>query len=165
MEAKPRFSKRAVLLTILVICVIGAVCVIYYLSTQEKESPGLKYATEGVVLTEEGDFETVLEPNMIALEFKNDAFSQDGQTFVCYLGNSELNERDMFIAIYADAELTDELYVSDMLRPGNAFNEIKLNRKLDEGDHRVYVAMTQMEDPETMHAQTIYTMDFHVLTD
>lgn len=131
---------------------------------KEEEGPGLKYAAEGVVLLEDDEgIYAELEPNAIALEFKNDAFSNDGKTFACYLGNSALNEYDMYVAIYADAEMTDMLYMSGLVPPGSGFKEITLDKELEEGDHRVYVAFTQMLNPETIHAQTIYTMDFHVI--
>lgn len=133
---------------------------------QEEESTGLKYETQGVmILEDDGGIYDVLEPNSVALEFKNDAYSNDGKTFVCYLGNSSLNERDMFIAIYADSALTEELYVSGLVPPGSGFEEITLDQELEEGDHRVYIVFTQMDDPETIHGQTVYTMDFHVILD
>lgn len=134
---------------------------------QEEESTGLKYETQGVVILEDdgSGIYDVLEPNSIALEFKNDAYSNDGKTFACYLGNSALNEYDMYVAVYADAELTNLLYLSGLVPPGSGFEEITLDQELPEGDHRVYIAFTQMEDPETIHAQTVYTMDFHVILD
>lgn len=132
----------------------------------EAEEPGLKYAAEGVVVLEDdGGIYDVLEPNAIALEFKNDAYSSDGKTFACYLGNSALNEYDMYVAIYGDSALTEQLYVSGLVPPGSGFEEITLDKELPEGDHRVYIAFTQMENPETIHGQTIYTMDFHVVPD
>lgn len=137
------------------------------LSPAEEESTGLQYAAEGVmVLDDDGSgIYDVLEPNSIALEFKNDAFSNDGKTFACYLGNSALNEHDMCVGIYSDPELTDQLYLSGLVRPGSGLESITLDKELSEGDHRVYIAFTQMEDPKTIHAQTIYTMDFHVILD
>jgi len=71
----------------------------------------------------------------------------------------------MYVAIYADAELTDMLYMSGLVPPGSGFEEITLDKELEEGDHRVYIAFTQMEYPKTIHAQTVYTMDFHVILD
>lgn len=132
----------------------------------KEEDSGLKYAAEGVmILEDDGGIYDELEPNAIALEFKNDAFSNDGKTFACYLGNSALNEYDMYVAIYSDAELTDLLYMSGLVPPGSGFKEITLDKELEEGDHRVYIAFTQMLDPDTIHAQTVYTMDFHVILD
>ena len=159
---------------IAVLCVCAAILIVAVLSftgvlnpakqEMEIDDNAVPYA-EGVVLLEDDGVYDVLEPNAIALEFKNDAYSKDGQTFACYLGNSALNEYDMYVAIYANAELTDELYVSGLVPPGSGFKEVTLDKALDEGDHRVYVAFTQMEDPKTIHAQTIYTMDFHVVPD
>jgi hypothetical protein len=100
-----------------------------------------------------------------ALEYKNGAYSEDGVNFSCYIANAASNEYDMFICVYADAALTDELYVSQLLRPGTAFDQITLNRKLEPGVHRVYVPHTQIaiEDGEqTIMAQNTVTMDFIV---
>lgn len=148
-----------------VIATGGALYATGVIGPQEEET-GLKYAAEGVVILDDSDgIYDVLEPSSIALEFKNDAYSNDGKTFTCYLGNSALNEYDMYVAIYADAALTDLLHMSGLVPPGSGFEEITLDKELSEGDHRVYIAFTQMEDPNTIHAQTIFTMDFHVILD
>lgn len=137
------------------------------------ESSGLKlgYATEGVTVVEDGDALQKAVDEMyakaaedgVALEYRNDASSTDGITFDLYLANSKSNKYDMFIDIYADAALTDELYLSDLLAPGMAFSTLTLDRALESGTHRVYVVHTQVEDDwETVHAQVIITMDFTV---
>jgi hypothetical protein len=100
------------------------------------------------------------------LEYKNGAYSTDGVNFDCYIANASSNQYDMFISIYADAELTDELFVSQLLRPGSAFDHVTLNRQLDIGRHRVYVPHTQVtvEDGQQVIAgQITVTMDFSVL--
>lgn len=162
-EKKSGVKNRKTLIVgiIVVVAVIGVIAAVLL----NREDDGLKYAINGVTLLDDSGVYDTLEPGSVALEFKNDAYSQDGKTFVCYLGNSALNTYDMYVAIYADAELTDELCVTDMVPPGSGFEELTLNRALPEGDHRVYVAFTQMEDPRTIHGQTIYTMDFHVIPD
>lgn len=160
-EKKFKITKPMIIgIVVVVVVVVGII-----IAVLNRDDGGLKYATNGVALLDDNGVYDTLEPNSIALEFKNDAFSNDGKTFACYLGNSALNEYDMFVAIYADAELTDELCVTDMVPPGSGFEELTLDKELPEGDHRVYVAFTQMEDPHTIHAQTIYTMDFHVILD
>jgi hypothetical protein len=101
----------------------------------------------------------------IGLEYKNEAFSVDGQNFDCYIANAARNQYDMFIAIYADAELTDELYLSGLVMPGRAFEHIQLERPLEDGNHLVYVAFSQVEEvdgEQTMRAQALVTMNFHV---
>lgn len=99
----------------------------------------------------------------IPLSFKNDASSTDGENFTCYIANPASSHYDMYIQIFADQELTDQLFLSGLIRPGNAFETIKLDRALDAGTHRVIVALTQVEeDLATIHAQAMVTMDFTV---
>jgi hypothetical protein len=131
------------------------------------------YASEGVTVVDDPEalqraideaYEKSQEPG-ISLNYRNDAVSTNGIDFDCYIGNSPNNAYDMFINIYADAELTDELFLSELLRPGQAFEKITLKHPLDPGVHRVYVAFTQVkvEDGEQkIHKQVILTMDFHV---
>jgi hypothetical protein len=103
----------------------------------------------------------------ISLLYKDNAYSDDGSTFSCYIVNSAANAYDMFLTIYADSAMTDELYLSKLVPPGSGFEEITLEHPLDKGDHEVYVALTQVETDEETGAQTIrnqvvHTMDFHV---
>lgn len=140
---------------------------------QQEESGGLKisYQSEGVTVVDDQNAldeavnkmrEKVAEGS-IGLKFKNQAVSKDGINFSCSIGNSSSNSYDMFITIFADAELTDQLYLSGLIRPGEKFEHITLDRALDVGTHVVYVAFTQVEpDLETIHAQTFITLEFIV---
>lgn len=132
-----------------------------------KEEPGYKSALEAALAGEaigyasnavatdpetlqqqvEEMYRKAAEPG-VSLEYKNMAFSQDGKTFECYIGNSEKNAYDMFITIYADPEMTDVLFLSELLRPGTRFEEITLDRALDPGNHEVYLVHTQVKDNE-----------------
>ncbi|MCI8844279.1 MAG: hypothetical protein HFF08_09240 [Oscillospiraceae bacterium] len=102
----------------------------------------------------------------IALRFKNNAYSEDGQSFSCYIMNSERNAYDMFLTIYGDEQLSDELFSSGLVAPGRGFDQIKLNRALDQGTHMVYVVLTQVDTDEegvqTVVGQTSHAMDFIV---
>lgn len=136
-------------------------------------APRVAYATEGVTVVEDPDelSRRVSEMyadagNMMALEYKNDAYSEDGREFECYIANSVSNEYDMFIAIYADAGYSDELFLSQLLRPGSAFGRVELERTLEQGDHTVYVAFTQVKEEDGQQAicgQSRVTMTFHVV--
>ncbi len=138
------------------------------------EDGRIGYASEGVVapdpetLQAQGDkmMEQAKEPG-VALEYKELAVSDNGQDFQCYIANSEDNTYDMFITIYADQALTDELFLSELLRPGTRFENITLSRKLDPGEHKAYVVYTQVQDEEqpdssqyiqTIHAQVATTI-------
>lgn len=164
-------NSKAVIAGVCVVAVIAGV-ILYATGVigPKKEDTGLKYATKGtMVLDAPNGIYDEIPANAIALEFRNDAYSKDGQTFSCYLGNSALNSYDMFVALYTTTEMNDEdlIYLSDLVPPGSGFEEITLDRPLEEGDHRLTVAFTQVEDAatNTAHAQTLFTMDFHVVPD
>lgn len=102
----------------------------------------------------------------ISLSFKNEAYSSDGKTFDCYLGNSKSNGMDMFIAIYADNTFEDELFLSELLRPGAAFERITLNRALEPGIHNVVVAfslVTEEDGQQVIAKQTFVSLRFNVV--
>jgi hypothetical protein len=145
---------------------------------EEEKQSGiiLDYATQGVIETHDPNalqkaYDEAVEKareGMIALTYRNDASSEDGQTFNCYIGNSTSNSDDLFIAIYADSACTDELFRGQLLRPGTAYETVTLNRKLDEGVHTVYVPHTLIrvvDGQQAIVGQTIVTMDFHVDSD
>jgi hypothetical protein len=132
------------------------------------------YAHEGVTLVDDPDafnktvaaaVERAQQPG-IALRFKNEAYSSDGKNFDCYLGNDESNGMDMFIAIYTDNTFEDELYLSELLRPGSAFERITLNRALDPGSHDVIAAFTLVTEEDGQQAivkQTFVKLQFNVV--
>lgn len=99
----------------------------------------------------------------VPLEYNNAATSSDGETFDCYIANPVEDKYDMYFQMFADAELTDQLYLSGLIPPGKALREIKLDHKLGKGTNRVYVAFSQVEDDHaTMRQQVMVTMDFIV---
>ena len=103
-------------------------------------------------------------PGSFMTEYVNDAASLDGSTFQCYVGNSAMNTYDMYIQIFADEDMTDQIFLSELLRPGTVFEEITLEHPLDVGTHRVYVVFTQVEeDLATAAGQVAVTMDFTVI--
>jgi hypothetical protein len=144
---------------------------------QKEESGGsgfkVGYATEGITATEDPEaFQKSVEEMYkksqergVAVTYKNDAFSSDGINFSCYIGNPQDSGYDMFIAIYGDDKFTDELYLSQLLKPGQAFEKLTLNHALDPGVNTVYVAFTQVEETEgeqSIRGQTVIAMKFHV---
>lgn len=131
------------------------------------------YASEGVTAVDDPEalsravqamYDAAQEPG-ISLEYENDAYSEDGINFDCYIANAGVNEYDMFIALYADANYQDELFLSGLLRPGQAFDSVKLNHALNPGDNTVYCAFTQIAEEngeQVIHDQIIITLNFHV---
>jgi hypothetical protein len=71
----------------------------------------------------------------------------------------------MYLQIFADDALQDEVFLSGLVAPGEAFDHITLSHALEKGVTRVYVAFTQVEETDgeqAIRGQTLFTMDFHV---
>jgi hypothetical protein len=158
---------------VLVVVIAAAAVVVTVLGNKDDDSV-IGYSTDAQVLVTQEDIDKAMEEALanadngdIALSYKNDAFSTDGTNFECYIINSEYNTYDMYLTIYADAQLTDELFLSQLVPPGSGFENITLEHPLEDGDHTVYVGLTQVaKDEETgvesIVNQVIYTMVFHV---
>ena len=179
MEQKSKPAQKWLVPALLIIIIALLAALLFMRSCQaepditnisDNATPTIGYA-EGVTVVEDPEALQKLVDEMyqkaaegtIALEYKNEAFSADGTNFSCYIANSVDNRYDMYIQIFADQELTDQLLLTGLIRPGSAFDNIELEHALDVGTHRVYVAFTQVEeDLATIHAQVFVTMDFTV---
>lgn len=167
---------RVALLTFSLLCLILSGCAKKPPEEEQSKSSGFQvgYAVEGVTAVEDAEAMSKaldeayekMQDERITLSYKNDAFSDNGQDFTCYIANSPENAPyDLFIGIYADLEFTDCLYLSQLLRPGSAFETVKLNRALEPGIHKVYVVFTSVETTEEeqiIHGEIAVTMDFNV---
>lgn len=131
------------------------------------------YAQDSKVFTDQSALQAAMDEaiknaqdHRVALRYQNDAFSDDGTNFKCYIGNSTGNLYDMFLTICTDPEMTDQVFLSQLVRPGNGFERITLNRALEPGNHTVYVAVTLVDTAadgsQTIKSQVVHTMDFHV---
>jgi hypothetical protein len=112
------------------------------------------------------------EEEGIGVEYKNEAFSTDGQNFDCYIGNPTSSSYPLFITIYADTTFQEELFISGLIKPGQAFNKISLTRALTETTSVLPVCYTQVFEPHTeendsdefkIRAQTVITLNFNVV--
>jgi hypothetical protein len=133
--------------------------------TQKNSNPLIVgYATEGVTpVTNDPDefskavedaFRKAAEKKPMSLKYRYDATSTDGVNFNCLLSNSPDNDDDMFIAIYTDTTFQDELFLSELLRPGTGFEHITLNRQLDKGVHDVVAAFTLVRTEDGVQSIT-----------
>jgi hypothetical protein len=171
-------NKLVIALVVVLLAVIagGAVVIVRLLNRAPEAAPvqtaGMQIGYEadvGVAMTQEDLDEQMNEilnsDTMISLEYTNDAQSSNGKDFDCYIANSANNRYDMYIGLYADLALTDELFLSQLLRPGTAFNHVTLNRALEPGNHTVYCVMTQVKEENgefVIHNSMTVTMNFLV---
>lgn len=169
-------SPLVIVLIIIIIVLIAAVAAVLVLNRSGGQEPApvssgegtpkLGYQ-EGVIVLDEKDLpksNSSSTPNKgVRVRYKKEAVSTDGETFSCLIANPDDSEYDIYIGIYGDEEFTDELYLSQLIPPGSALNEITISRKLEKGTHRVYLAYTQVEDDHaTLHGQVFVAMDLIV---
>lgn len=169
-----------IIVLVLFVFVAGLLAAVIYLLTrqpaevpQQDAPPRLEYASKGVIYTEDPDAlqkaydeaSEKVEESVVPLSYRNVASSEDGVNFKCYIANPPRARFDMFVAIYADFAMTDELYLSQLLRPGTAFDTIQLNRALDAGNHEVYAVFTTLDEQDgeqVIRGQVAVTMEFRV---
>jgi hypothetical protein len=171
-STKTGLSNKVVVIAAAVV-VLAVVIAAAIILNQPKDT-GIGYSTEAKVLVTQEDIDKAAaeaaanaKNGDVALSYQNDAISRDGTNFQCYIMNSTSNKFDMFLTIYSDLNLTDELFLSQLVPPGSGFENITLEHPLESGDHTVYVVLTQVKNDEetgeeTVANQVIYTMDFHV---
>ncbi len=184
MDQEPKQQQRRsplVLVLIIIIVALAAAAVVLVVGRFSEKAPEpvqlgdnqtpLIGYEEGVTVVDDPDalqkavdaMQEKAKEEGIPLEYKNGASSKDGTKFDCYIANPAKASYDFFINIYADAELTDQLYLSGLIPPGSAKRELELDHALSPGTHRVFVVFTQVEDDHTtIHQQATVTMDFSV---
>lgn len=170
---KKSSNKIIIAVVIVLVAVIAAVATVIIVLNQKDDSPKIGYATEAKVMLDRDSLQAAMneamenaEKGRVGLRYQNDAYSEDGKSFSCTIVNSSSNYYDMYLTIFADAELTDQVFLSGLVPPGSGFENITLDRALEPGDHTVYVVLTQVETDEnneqTIKNQVVHTMDFHV---
>ena len=173
MENKKPLDKRliAVIAGLIVIILIMMFFLFFRKEPDGKQQVG--YATEATVMLDQNSLQAAMDAAMenakdgnVALLYKNDAYSENGTDFECYIVNSNSNKYDMFLTIYADESLTDQVFLSGLVPPGSGFEEITLDHALECGDHTAYVVLTQVDMDENgeqvIKNQVAHTMEFHV---
>lgn len=172
-------NKLAVILPT-VACVGMAGALAFVLTNQNQDTPEpvqestaqpmLSYAS-GLTVIDEDSMESAVQEainkmGQIAVSYKGQATSENGKDFSCYIANSKANEYDMYIGIYEAGKETDPdtdpLFVSGLMKPGEAFESITLDRTLDPGTYECTLSMTLVaDDHQTLKGQALlgYTLE------
>lgn len=175
MENKRPLDKRLIAVIVGLVLIIMAMA-FFLLFRQEPttinegDTPRVGYASEAHVMLDQESLQAAMDEamakdNEVALLYKNNAYSDNGKDFECYIVNSTANKYDMFLTIFADAEMTDQIYLSGLVPPGSGFENITLDRALEPGTHEVIVAVTQVaveDGQQVIKNQVMHTMEFHV---
>lgn len=169
-------KKIIIIAAVIIALLIGVVAFLLMRQTMTNIGDGnvplIGYAVEASVITDQDALQAAADEairnakeNKIALQYKNHAYSTDGKTFSCLIANSPSNLYDMYIAIFTDADMTDQVYLSGLVPPGSGFEEITLDRALEE-DQTMVVVLTQVDTNEdgeqVLKNQVSHTVEFHV---
>lgn len=132
--------------------------------------PELGYAEGTTVVRDENALQKALDDmaakvakGSMVLEYEADAYSVNGKDFKCYLANAPENTYDMYFDMYNGSNIDEQLFLSGLLKPGQALDKIELNTALSDGDHSAVLFFTTVEDDhKTLHSQISVTMNLHV---
>lgn len=187
-----KLSQREIILLIVIMVLIVAVGIILtMLLTKENEPKNtasteptvstisteptapnvglIKYDEAAVAFGEEElsskmeEMQNKVEDGKMALRYQKIARSSDGVNFKCQIGNSPANNYDMYINIYKDPELTEQILLTGLISPGSEITEFESEIPLESGTYSATLVLTQVEDDHsTFHAQLMVVLDLVV---
>ena len=154
-----------IILVIVLIAVVGFAS--WWILRQQKseDENGIGYESGAVVVTDADELQRMVDDmvkdDSMALEYKNVAVSRDGENFSCYLINSIKNKYEMFLTIYKDQEMKEQLLLTKLIPPGSGMEQFRTEKKLDPGTYDTVLVFTQVKgDHKTIRSQisVAYTM-------
>lgn len=103
------------------------------------------------------------QDTQIPVSFSPIATSTDGENFSCEIGNPPGAKYYMYLDIYSDTKLEEEVYLSGLLEPGKGITSFKTNRPFPKGEtDTVLVLTTVQDDMQTIVAQTMVVLTLQV---
>ena len=103
------------------------------------------------------------EEGYLTLQYKNEAYSEDGVHFICEIGNSAANHYDMYFNIYLDDSFQAQVLLTGLYRPGSGMESFESEITLEKGEYPAVLCLTQVEDDHsTMHGQTFVNINLIV---
>lgn len=180
-EAKKSSKAIMILLIILILLLIGGIVTVTVIllnkddtsdaeaNSEPKVGITLPYDNGAVLLDEdslqkqvEAMYERAKEGSMV-LQFKSTAVSKDGEHFECEIGNAIENNYDMYINIYKDDTLEDQILLTGLIPPGSGIYEFESETPIFPGTYEAILVLTQVEDDhETIHAQVAVVLTLEV---
>lgn len=165
----PKKPVNKLIIAIISAVVVVAIVVVVFIMINGKEDDKKEEETSkkvigyeaNVVANEDDDLQSLVDDMIqkaqegsISLEFKNTAYSSDGEKFSCYIANSIKNNYDMFLTLYKDVTYENEMYLSGLIPVGSAIEGFTVDEKLEKGEYDMVLVVTQVKDDhETLHNQ------------
>lgn len=149
-QKNKKLALLAVILCALLLAAIVCGVVLYFRNAgnKDKENNPIGYESAVVVTDQEGAQKLGKKPDKgsMALEYKHVAASSDGRRFSCYLANAAENGCDMYMGIYLDQELTDEVLLTKLIPPGSGLESFETSRQLEPGNYDAVLVFTTVRD-------------------
>lgn len=178
-KSTQKLSKTEIILLVIIIALIAAVgIVLTMLLTKENDvQPPKNGSDEGIIKYDEAavalnaedlqeqldEMQKKADDRQMALRYQKIAYSSDGVNFKCEIGNSPANNYDMYINIYKDPELTEQILLTGLIPPGSGITEFESEIPLESGTYNTTLVLTQVEDDHsTFHAQLMVVLDLVV---
>lgn len=155
-------NKKIIIAVILITAVLilsAVLCWWFFFRTAPDNLIG--YESSAVTVTDEDTLQDIVDGMIkqtkdghMALEYKNTAISSDGTNFSCYIANSAKNKYNMYVGIYLDSDLKDQIYLTKLIKPGDGIQNFQSSRKLTPGTYNAVLVFTQVkEDQQEIKSQ------------
>ncbi len=177
-EEKKSSNKIIILLIIIIVLLIAGGVTFFIMSANRSDNEGESTPTGGKQIPLEVNAgvlspdklqawnESVLaemEDNQIPIIFSPTATSAAGENFLCEIGNPTGAKYYIYLDMYSDASLEEEVYLSGLLAPGQGITSFKTNRAFPKGETDiVLVISTVQENKTTIVAQTMMALTLQV---
>ncbi len=161
-------NKTVIIILIIVIILLLAGGVTFFIMSRNKPAEESKPTNDGTIPYEvnaqimESNAnwnDSILqeaEDNLIPMHFSAGAESKDGENFTATLGNPPGALYDMYFDMYSDSTLSEEIYLSGLLAPGQEIRQFKTNRKFPKGETNVVLVFTTVDkDHKTLVGQAM----------
>ncbi len=176
-EEKKSSNKTVIIILIIVIILLLAGGATFFIlnannKPSESESTGGKQipleVNAGVVSPDkvkEWNEQAIkeMQDNEIPMIFSPTATSTDGVNFECEIGNPPGAKYYMYLDLYSDVSLEEEVYLSGLLEPGKGITSFSTSKTFPKGEtDAVLVFTTVRDDQKTIVAQTMVYLTLQV---
>lgn len=104
-----------------------------------------------------------MEDNQIPMVFSPTAISKDGKNFSCEIGNPPGAKYYIYLDMYSDTTLSEEIYLSGLLDAGQGITTFQTNKTFPKGETDIVLVFTTVrEDRQTIVAQTMVALTLQV---
>lgn len=173
-EEKKSSNKKVIIILIIIIVLLIAGGTAFALVMNAKNKPAESETTSGNVIPTEVNAKVLdpdkmkewnesvlaeMEDNQIPVAFSPTATSSDGENFSCEIGNPPGAKYLMYLDMYADTSLEEQVYLSGLLEPGQGITEFKTSKTFPKGETDIVLVLTTVQDDHsTIVAQTMMAL-------